>query len=54
MWQEGRWEEISHFNQVGSDSMGGEGKRMKRKRKKRKERKEKKENERQGKKEKGK
>ena len=39
MWQGGRWEKISHFNQVGSNSMGREGKMRKRKRKERKERK---------------
>ena len=45
MWQGGRSEEIFHFNQVGLDSMGREGKTRKRKK-----RKEKKENEINGKK----
>ena len=39
MWQGGKWEEISHLNQVGSDSMGEKEK----KEEKEKERKEKKE-----------
>ena len=38
MWQGGRWEEISHFNQVGSDLVGRSRKRRKGKREKRKER----------------
>ena len=37
MWQGGRWEEISHLNKVGSDSVGEkekEGKEKERKEKK--------------------
>ena len=36
MWQGGGWEEISHLNQVGSDSMGENEKGGKEKEKKRK------------------
>ena len=39
MWQGGRWEEISHLNQVGSDSVGEKekvGKEKERKEKKEK------------------
>ena len=36
MWQGGRWEEISHLNQVGSDSVGEKEKNEEEKKKKKK------------------